>query len=455
MKLWLSETISQFGSQFSGLAIPLTAVLILSATPLQMGLLTFTATLPFLIFGLFIGVWVDRHRRRPILVYSNLGRALILGIIPIVYLFGRLTMLTFFVAGFFLGTLQVFFDVSYQAYLPSLVRRDQLVDANSKLEASRSTAQVAGPSIAGAVIQIVSAPIAIGGDALGFIGSALSIGRIREREDLARISSTANDSFEKNTLQEAPAPSGVRTRLGTVWLDIREGLGVVLQDTRLRMIAGSTGTSNFFSSALFALVPIVLADPVRGLGLAPVVIGLIFSVGSIGALVGVLLAGRTAKRLGVGYAIVGSMLLGGLGSFAYYFATPALNTPLFTIPRTMVAIPQVATLFTIPRMIISYSAAVIMAGTFLISIAVVVYNVNQVSLRQAIVPLKLQGRMNATMRFLVWGTLPVGGLAGGLLGSFFGIRPTLLVTAIGGSLAFLWVLLSPVRTLKKIPEPLA
>ena len=205
------------------------------------------------------------------------------------------------------------------------------------------------------------------------------------------------------------------------------------------MIAGSTGTSNFFLSALFAIVPIFLADSTLGLGLQPFVIGLIFSVGSIGALVGVLLASRTAKAIGVGYAIIGSMLLASLGVFSFYVATPALNIPLVDLQG----------------IVIPLSAIVLMAGSFMTSVGVVVYNVNQVSLRQAIVPLRLQGRMNATMRFLVWGTLPLGGLAGGILGGTIGIRPTILIAAAGGSLAFLWVLLSPVRGLKEIPEPLS
>lgn len=198
LKLWTSETISAFGSQFSGLAIPLTAIYFLQgqclvntgpdACSYEFGILAATGTLPFLLIGLFVGVWVDRHRRRPVLVLSNLGRAALLASIPIFFLAGMLGLVGFpllYVVSFLVGILTVFFDVAYQAYLPSLVRRDQLVDANGKLEASRSTAQVTGPSIAGAVIELITAPVAILLDAFSFLGSAFSLSRIDHEEAVA------------------------------------------------------------------------------------------------------------------------------------------------------------------------------------------------------------------------------------------------------------------------------
>src|SRR5947209_6671508 len=330
LKLWTSETISQFGSQFTGLALPLTAIIILNADSTELGILTFAGTIPWLIFGLLVGVWVDRHRKQRIMVASNILRGSILALIPIAAVLGVITKLGIsflYAVSFFVGFLQVFFDITYQSYLPSLVRRDQLVEGNRNLQASASTAQVTGPTIAGIIISIITAPIAIAIDACSFFASAFTLGRIDHEE-------TIDKEFAK--------PS--------VLADIREGLHVVLSDSRLRMIAGSTGTSNFFSTALGAIVLLYLVLP-----------------------------------------------------------SPA---------------------------------------------GLVVYNVNQVSLRQAIVPLRLQGRMNATMRFLVWGTIPLGGLTGGLLGTFLGLRTAIGIAVLGGSLAFLWVLLSPVRSLKKIPEPL-
>jgi len=416
LKLWTSDTISQFGSQFTGLALPLTAVIILHSNPTEQGILVFVGTIPWLLFGLFVGVWVDRHRKQRIMVASNILRGSLLALIPIAAILGMITQLGIvflYAISFFVGFLQVFFDVTYQAFLPSLVRRDQLVEGNSKLQASASTAQVAGPTVAGIVIGIITAPIAIAIDACSFFASAFALGRIEHSEPVD---------------QKISKPSVVA--------DIREGLGVVLGDRRLRMIAGSTGTSNFFSTGLGTIMPFYLLSlgvPTVNLAL---IIGLIFSVGSIGALVGVVLATRIAVKIGVGLSIIGSMIIGGLGAIPYYLSGSLTASPLFALYGLDV----------------NWYLLAIMAGQFVSFIGVVVYNINQVSLRQAIVPIRLQGRMNATMRFLVWGTIPLGGLAGGLLATLVGLRSAIGITVLGGSLAFLWVLLSPVRSLREIPE---
>jgi Major Facilitator Superfamily len=423
LKLWTSETISQFGSQFTGLALPLTAIIILSADSVQVGILNFAGTVPWLMFGLLAGVWIDRHRKQRIMVTSNILRGSILALIPIAAVLGVITKLGIpflYAISFAVGFLQVFFDITYQSYLPSLVRRNQLVEGNRNLQASASTAQVAGPTIAGIIISIITAPIAIAIDAASFFASALALGRIEHEEVIDR---------------EIAKPS--------VLADIREGLHVVLGDRRLRMIAGCTGTSNFFSTGLGTLFLLYLIQPSpAGLGvskdLAGVTAGIIFSVASVGALVGVAISTRAAKSIGVGPAIIGSILIGGLGAIPYYLSGSLTVSPLFTLGGFGV----------------NWSMLSIMAGQFVSFIATVVYNVNQVSLRQAIVPLRLQGRMNATMRFLVWGTIPLGALTGGLLGEFLGLRTAIGIAILGGSLAFLWVLLSPVRSLQNIPEPL-
>jgi len=421
LKLWTSETISSFGGQFSQVAMPFVAIPILHATSSELGILQAASTAPFLIFGLLVGVWADRHRRRPIMVVANIGRFILLGSIPVAFLAGRLSLPLLYLVSFLIGVLTVFFDVAYQAYLPSLVQRDQLVEANSKLEASRATATVAGPGIAGFVVGIVTAPFAIALDALSFLGSAVSLSKIHQQEEMT-----------------------ARTHNPSMLSEIREGLAVVFSDRRLRSIAGSTATSNFFSSAIAPVATLYLVDPELaasnlGLGLDSLVFGLIFAVGSVGGLIGALLAGRLAARVGVGYAIIGSMLISGIGLFSFYLATPALAIPLLVVGGTALTL----------------SVLVLMIGQFATFLSAVVYNINQVSLRQAIVPLRLQGRMNATMRFLVWGTLPFGALVGGILGVIIGIRPTILIMAVGGSLAFLWVLLSPVRSLKEVPEPMS
>src|SRR5213593_4880452 len=205
------------------------------------------------------------------------------------------------------------------------------------------------------------------------------------------------------------------------------------------MIAGSTGTSNFFSTGLGTILPFFLVSVGISIDKVAVIEGLIFSVGSVGALVGVALATRLAARIGVGLSIIGSMVIGGLGLIPYYLSGSLTAYPLFSLFGLGV----------------NWNLLAIMGGQFVTFIGIVVYNINQVSLRQAIVPIRLQGRMNASMRFLVWGTIPIGGLVGGLMGEFLGLRTTIGITAVAGTLAFLWVLLSPVRSLKEIPEPLA
>ncbi len=388
LKLWIGQTISVFGSQFTALALPLIAVVTLRATPADMGVLTAMQTAPFLLIGLFTGVWVDRLRRRPVLIAGDLGRAALLGLVPILALTGALRMTHLYVLSLLYGVLTVFFDVAYQAYLPSLVDRAQLVEGNTKLEASRSTAQVAGPGIAGVAIQALSAPLAIALDAVSFVISALFIGLIR-------------------------CPEAVPHRAQSAMLaEVREGLGVVFGDPYLRAIAGCTGTSNFFGAALWS---ILILYATRELQLTPAAIGLIFSVANVGALAGAVMAGAAARRFGIGRVIVGGALLIGLGGLPIALATP----------RT---------------------AFVVLAfGWMIATLGSPIYNINQVSLRQAIVPTHLQGRLNATMRFLVWGTMPLGGLLGGFLGQALGLRPAIGIAAAGGVTAFLWVLRSPVR----------
>jgi MFS family permease len=398
LKLWFGETVSQFGSQVTLLALPLVAAVTLRATPRQMGFLGAIEFAPFLVLGLFAGVWADRLRRRPILIAADLGRTVLLLGIPLADVFGALGMELLYIVALLTGICTVFFDVTYQAYLPVVVRRDQLVEGNSKLETSRSIAQIAGPGLAGALIQLITAPFAIVADAISFLISAGALAIIRVPESAQE--------------RHASKPR--------IWTEIGEGLQVVLGNPLLRSIAGSTSTSNLFSSMATALF---ILYATRDLGLSAGLLGVIFAAGNGGALVGALLASWITRRIGLGPAIVGPLALGCLGAFAAPLASGAL--PLV--------------------------AAVLIAGWSLMAFGSVVYNINQVSLRQAIVAERLQGRMNATMRFLVWGTLPIGSLIGGALGGAIGLRPTLFVSAFGGLLAPLWTLFSPVRSLREQP----
>ncbi len=425
LKLWASETISQFGTQFSGLAIPFTAYLLtvnqsIRVASFEFGILNALGQLAFPLFALFIGVYVDRHRKKRIMVIANIGRGIALGLIPLAYFTGTLYTIglpLLYIVAFMIGLLTAFFDISYQAILPHLVDRQQLVEGNSKLEASRSTAQVVGPGMTGALIQVVGllrAPIVMAIDALSYLGSA---------------------SFLAWMKGEEPVPKPTTT----VWHDLKEGLAVVLKNRMLRSIAGSTATSNLFASALF---PVFILFLIRELGFSPALIGLVFALGSIGAILGVLSASKLGAKFGVGPIIILSIFVAGLGGVPYFLASPSLA---FTVVST-------GPLWLIGNIRLDGNSLIIMFGSFLGAFGGVVYNINQVSLRQAIVPLKLQGRMNASMRWIVWGTPPAGAILGGSLGLFLGLKPAIEIAVLGGSLAFLWVLLSPVRSLKKIPE---
>ncbi len=304
LKLWTSDTISQFGTQFSGYAIPFTALL-LTKDPLAFSILNVSAFIGFPLFALFIGVYVDRHRRQRIMTLANVGRGIFLGLIPLAALTGTLIragMPLLYLVSFMVGLLTVFFDVSYQAILPSLVDRSQLVEGNSKLEWSRSGAQVVGPGMAGIVVQAVFPPLAIAIDATAYMASASVISRIRQDEV-------------------------IKPSTASVWHDLKEGLAVVLKDKRLRSIAGSTATSNFFSNVTFAILILFL---VQQLGYTVLVIGTIFFIGGLGAFAGIAVSSRLARILGVGPVIIAAMVVGGLGTIPFALANPGLSTPIFS-----------------------------------------------------------------------------------------------------------------------------
>ena len=402
-KLWTAQTISQFGTQVSLLAIPLVALVILKISPFEFGLLGAVEFLPFILFALPAGAWVDRLRRRPVLIAGDLGRAASLASIPIAYQLGVLSLSQLYVVGFINGTLTVFFDVAYQSYLPSLVDRDQIADGNSKLEVSRSVAQIAGPGFGGFVISAVTAPVAIAADALSFVVSALFVLGIRKHEPAP----------DRNLRELGRARAGMRR-------EVVEGLRYVTGHPYLRSIAASTGWSNLFGTMVFvALFPYM----VRVLHLDAGAIGLVFGLGNVGALVGALVCSRLAGTLGLGRTIIGSMFTFGPGLLLVAVAPQEAPAP-----------------FLVASGLVCFASAM-------------VYNINQVSFRQAITPERMQGRMNATMRFIVWGTIPVGQILGGALGTLVGLHETIWIGAIGATFAFLPLLVGPLRSLQVMPAP--
>jgi MFS family permease len=400
LKLWSAETVSQFGSQISLLALPLVAIDVLHVSAFKVASLTTVEFLPFLLVSLPAGVWVDRLPRRPILIAGDLARAGLLASIPVAHAMDVLTIWQLYGVGLVVGIATVFFDIAYQSYLPSLVARQQIIDGNAKLEISRSAAQLGGPGVAGLLVGWLRAPAAILIDAVSFLGSALFILSIRKTE----IS------------QADRAP---RRKMRT---ELREGLSYVLRHPYLKNIAACTAIFNFFGLMGFA---VLLVFARRQLHLSPQAIGLAFTISNIGPLFAALSANRIFGRLGVGRTIIVASILGG---------------PMFlVIPFAPQGDAALALL--VPAMLV---------GGFMS----VVYNIAQVSLRQAITPERIQGRMNSVMRFIVWGAIPLGSFAGGVLASSIGLKATLIVSGVGASLAFLPVLFSPVRSVRKMPEPL-
>jgi MFS family permease len=400
-RLWSAQAASLIGSQVSFLALPLLVTLTLNASPLQIGILAAAGALPALLFGLFAGVWVDRLRRRPLLIAADLGRALLLLSIPLAAILDALRIEYLYVVAFFNGALTLVFDVAHQSLLPALVGREQLVEGNSKLELSRSAAEIGGPGLAGGLIQMLTPPFALAVDALSYLLSALLLGRIRAAE---------------------PAPSSPTTRRN-IRREIEEGLRAVFGSPLLRPLALGTATVVCFSSLLEAVFFLYLA---RTLQLAPIVQGVIFATGNIGFLVGAVVAERAARRFGIGPTLAGAVLLVGVADLA----VPAAS---------VVPLP---------------AAALLVAAQCCFGIGIVAYNINAVSLRQALTPDHLQGRVNASFRFLAQGIVPLGALLGGVLGERFGIRPTLLIGAVGELTAVVWLLLPSVRRAAMPADPL-
>jgi MFS family permease len=394
-RLWIGETVSQFGSATSMLALPLLAILVLHASTFEVGLLSTFESLAFLLVGLPAGAWVDRMRFRWVLITNDVVRFAALGSIPLAQLLGVLTIGQLYVVALIVSVSTVFFDVAYQSYLPELVEKQALVEGNAKLQASESVAQVAAPAVGGVLIQAITAPYAVLVDALSFLWSASWVAAIKAR---------------------VPKPERKPDRhLGR---EVAEGLRFVLGNRLLRAISICTGTGNFFTSMIFAVFYVFLA---RNLHLSAGVIGVFSAMAAVGGLIGSLIASRLAARLGQGPTICLS---------AVVFAAPMLVYPFVHRDWTL---------------------GLLVAAQLTFWSAGVVYNITQVSFRQGLCPPHLLGRMNATIRFMVWGTMPLGALLGGILGSALGVRETMLIAAIGGMFPPLSVLLSPLRHMRELP----
>jgi MFS family permease len=396
-RLWAALTVALFGAQIAALALPLIAAVSLDASPLQMGLLAAAGQAPFLLCSLPMGVWVDRAaRRRPLLVAADLGRAVLLGVVPLAALLDLLTIDLLYVVAFLAGVLSVLFDVAHYSYIPSLVGRERLTEANGKIQVSYSAADSAGPGLAGILIQIASAPFAVAATALTFLTSALLLGTIAQSE----------------SVQPATGPrAGFRREMA-------EGMRALLGHPLLRPIILASVTAGLFMEAVRAIYVLFAA---RDLGLGATRIGLILAIGGAAAVPGGLLAGWAARRIGFGRAII----------FGWFL--------------------ECASLLLIPLASASAAIPVLVLAQTIGGFAGAVANVNQWSLRQIVTPDHLQARVTASHRCTVYGAQAIGALLGGVLASAVGLQTAILVCATGSILGLLWIVASPIAGLRAMP----
>jgi MFS family permease len=402
VKFWSAASVSLIGDAVTQLALPLIAISLLDATPFQVGLVGGAQFLPFLLIGLPAGAIIDRlASKRRLLVLADLARALSLLSIPLAYAGGLLSLELLCAVAFLNGAMTVFFDVAATSYLPVLLDRERLVDGNAKLELSRSSAQIVGPATAGLLIQVASAPVALLADAVSFLMSGALIARVRRAEPL-------------------PSARTEARRIRDLGREIVEGARYVFSQPYVRAIALTTTTANFFRSALLAVLLVYL---VREGETSAGAIGVAFAIGNVGFVTAALIAPSAARRLGVGRTMLAAVSL---------FGPAAL---LVAISPAGVAI---------------YAAA---AMVLIDSFGIGLHGVNQVSVRQAVTPPRLRGRMGGTIRVLMFGTMPLGMMLGGALGSLVGLRAAIWFSTAGLFLAALPYALSSTRRLVEVPKP--
>jgi MFS family permease len=392
LKLWGGQSVSQVGTAVTILALPTTAIQLLGAGPTEIGYLSAIQLLAFPLLGLFVGVWVDRMPRRPVLIVCDLARMLALASVPAAFFLHELSMGQLYVVALVIGVCSVFFEVAYQSYLPTLVRRSELIEANGKLQASRQVAQVAGPAVAGGLIELVRAAPAILIDSASYLVSVLTVLSIGTREPRPKPAGSGRAGFAR---------------------ELAEGLRVVFAHPTIRLLAGSNATANLGAGIIDA---VFLVYAYKELQLGVSTMGGLFAVASLSAVVGASVAARLARRFGLG-------------------PTLALAALLFRASYLLVALlPQ------------SGQPVIVLGAILVLSrVSEPVYNVNQLSLRQALVPSRLQGRLAAVIRTVSWGAIPIGFLIGGFLGTHIGLAPTIVLGAAVTMLAALWILAGPIR----------
>ena len=396
VRLWFGQTVSVFGSLVGTTAISFTAILVLQASPFQLGLLSAARLVPGLLAGLAAGTWVDRMRRRPLLIGADIGRGVLLATIPVAAVLGVLRIEQLYVVTLLVSVLTILFDVAYQSYLPSRVDRSDLLEGNSKLTASAAVAEVSAFGVGGWLVQLVTAPMAILVDAFSFIVSAIALGRIRTPEPALT-----------NDLQQ-----GMRR-------EIVEGLRAVMDHPVLRATTLCKLSQELFTGMYGTLVVLYVA---RDLGFSPGALGTIWAVGGLSALLGAAATERVTRRVGIGPAMTVGLLASGVS--------------LFFIPLAQ-GVGLVAVLLLLLQQLGGDGAAT-------------VYEINNVTLRQSVAPERLLGRVNASAQFVGLGGTLVGSLLGGLLGELIGVRATLFLGAAGAMFSVVWLYRSPVWGLQTV-----
>ncbi len=399
LKLWFGQTISLLGTQITLLAVPILAAVLLQATPAQMGILSALQLAPALLLGLLTNLWIDRVPRRPLMIVIDVLRALILFTIPAAGWMGFLSINLLYGLGFLLGSANFLFTVLYRAYLPALVEKEDLLEANSKLEVSSALAEIAGPGFAGWLVDWLSAPFAIVVDAVSYLVSAFSLAWIKKPEP-------------------APAVSDDREPVGS---KLTSGLRLIFCKPVLRAITFSAMTSNFAGGFYSALLVLYIT---RELELSALFLGVMYGVGSFSGVAATLLIKRLQKRFGVGPLFIAANLLIGVG---------------------WLSIPLLSWYFADPR-------PVILLGMLVAGFGNTTTNVTDTSLAQASAPFEQLGRYYATAEFIGLGGLPIGSLLGGALGTLLGVRGGLIVGGCIMLTAFLWPLFSPLRRMKSLPS---
>jgi MFS family permease len=393
---WAGQSISLVGSQVTTLALPLTAVLALGAGAAELGFLQAARSVPFLLLALPVGIWVDRVRRRPLLIGADLGRAVAISIIPLAAALGTLRIEVLYAVALVTGGLTVIFDVAYVAVVPSLVKTLHLAAANARLLASSSVAEVSGPAVAGQLVQALGAPFAMLVDAVSFVVGGLSIALIHR--------------------PEPPTSTGGDRAIG---LEIREGLAAAFGNPYVRAIGAMAATYNMIETAILTLlIPFVI----RELRFDPGALGLVLGTGAIGALLGALVAESLGRRIGVGPAIVVAMLV----ECCAFVPVGSLDTGSLA------------------------TGGILAAALFANGFGLAISNVHSMTVRQTVTPPNLLGRMNAGYRFLVSGAVPLGALIGGALGEAIGLRLSVVILGLALPLSLLWIVASPLPRLRAL-----